>query len=69
MIHRAEDIVHVASATVARWQAEAVEIIQNRMAAQQLGMDAGPHEDQLRRAYEIAVNMHLHGKQNVQGRS
>lgn len=37
MIHRAEDIVHVASATVARWQAEALEIIRARQAAAQEG--------------------------------
>lgn len=59
----------MASVLVTRWQAEALAIVQARQASLQLGLDAGPHEEQLRRAYEIAVNMHLHGKQHRQGRS
>lgn len=39
MIHRAEDIAHVASATVARWQAEALAIVQARQAASCEGLD------------------------------
>lgn len=55
MIHRAEDIVHVASATVARWQAEALEIIQARQASLQLGQDR-------------PIDWAMHRRQEQQGR-
>lgn len=67
MIHRSEDIGAVAAGTIARWQAEGLEIIQARQASLQEGLDAGPHEEQLRRAHAVAVRFHLHGKQHTQG--
>lgn len=44
MIQRMEEIGEHASATIARWQAEALEIIQERQRASQEGRDYPPCE-------------------------